>query len=732
MRSDVLARSAVGRLRLSGRCRAALICRARWHWIAPMLPAIALAQQPPSSSETSSLDRVVVTATRTERSLADVPASVTVISRDEIAATPGQSVDDVLRVAGVEMSLIPSYQNHPTSSLISMRGLNSGVTSHALVMIDGVPINDGFSGFVQWNRVPLEYVERIEIVRGGGASLWGTYALGGVINIITRAPGKSALDVEAGYGTFNTYRAYGYGALAEGDSAKVSLSVARWSTDGFNQVAPQWRNASTIWDKTSFTADNVQLGGYFTPSPTLSVQARLNYHHNEQTLLTPLQPNSHRIWNGDIAVTQRFGNDTRLTGTLFHNNGHFVTDNAGWDAYFNATPGFPTEEVLSNRHVTESKDTGASLVWSTRINDTLRLASLGVDFRQISGSDTGDIYDDVYGSTSGTPGAFLRTDVGSGRQRYAGVFGQLGAFPLPGLEVLGSLRAQYIRNDQSFDGAGPSGGMGNLPDTSLHSVDPRVSLRYELSQDVALRAAAYKAFNAPNLDQLHRSFGVSGGIFLPNPDLKPERLTGAELGVDLNLGRVATQITLFENRLHDLITSVPLTPDQLAFYGVFFGTQWANAGKARSRGLELDARWALTQTLQARITYYYTDATIQASPDPTAVGQPLAYLPKNQATIGLNYDDRKYQAGLIGRWVGSSLGVQGDPTFFESNGWGVHQDAHFTVDASAGVALSRNASLFLQGVNLFDRNYIADNSGYFAPLRGTPRSVFGGVRMRFA
>jgi len=274
MRSDVLARSAVGRLRLSGRCRAALICRARWHWIAPMLPAIALAEQPPSSSETSSLDRVVVTATQTERSLADVPASVTVISRDEIAATPGQSVDDVLRVAGVEMSLIPSYQSHPTSSLISMRGVKSGVTSHALVMIDGVPINDGFSGFVQWNRVPLEYVERIEIVRGGGASLWGTYALGGVINIMTRAPGKSALDVEAGYGTFNTYRAYGYGALAEGDSAKVSLSVGRWSTDGFNQVAPQWRNASTIWDKTSFTADNVQLGGYFTPSSTLTVQAR--------------------------------------------------------------------------------------------------------------------------------------------------------------------------------------------------------------------------------------------------------------------------------------------------------------------------------------------------------------------------------------------------------------------------------------------------------------------------
>jgi outer membrane receptor protein involved in Fe transport len=692
-----------------------------WHAI----PFAALAEEPPSS-----LERVVVTATRSERTLADVPASVTVISREEIAATPAQSVDEVLRVAGVEMTLVSSYQAHPTSALISMRGLKSGVTSHVLVMVDGVPINDGFSGFVQWNRVPLENIERIEIVRGGGASLWGTYALGGVINIITRAPAASTVQVEAGYGTFDTYRAYGYGALAAGDNAHVSLAASRWGTGGFNQVAPQWRNDSTIWDKTSFDASNVQLGGRFTPAPGVSVQAHVNYHTNDQTLLTPVDSNTHRIWNGDVAVNWRLGSGSSLSATLFHNDGHFETHNSGWDAYFNATPGYPTEEVLSNTHVTRAKDTGASLVWSTRSDDTLRLASVGVDYREISGSDTGTIYDDVYGSATGTPGAFLRTDVGSGRQRYAGIFGQVDLFPAAGLELLGSVRAQYIRNDRGFDGIGPEGGLGNLPDTTLHSVDPRLSLRYAIAPEIALRAAAYTAFNAPNLDQLHRSFGVSGGLFLPNPDLRPERLTGAEIGVDFSWSHVSTQVTLFENRVRDLITSVPLTPEQLAFYGVFFGTQWANAGKARSRGLELDNSVSITPALQARVAFYYTDAKIEESPDPAAVGQPLAYLPKTQATIGLNYDDRGLQASLLGRWIGSSIGVQGDPTFFESNGWGVQQDSHFTVDASIGIALNANLSLFLQGVNLFDRNYIADNSGFTAPLRGTPRSFFAGVRAR--
>jgi len=144
---------------------AALIC------CAVSLSSLARAQQP-GAVEPAPLDRVVVTATRSERSITDVPASVIVIMRDEIAATPAHSVDEILRGAGVEMSLTSSYQTHPTGNLIGMRGTKSGVTSHVLVMVDGVPINDAFSGFVQWNRVPLENIERIEIVRGGGASLW--------------------------------------------------------------------------------------------------------------------------------------------------------------------------------------------------------------------------------------------------------------------------------------------------------------------------------------------------------------------------------------------------------------------------------------------------------------------------------------------------------------------------------------------------------------------------------
>ena len=79
-----------------------------------------------------------------------------------------------------------SYQVHPTANSVSMRGLG-GI--RALVLLDGVPINDPFFGYVQWNRVPMESIQRVEIVRGGGSPLWGNYAMGGVINLLSRRPG---------------------------------------------------------------------------------------------------------------------------------------------------------------------------------------------------------------------------------------------------------------------------------------------------------------------------------------------------------------------------------------------------------------------------------------------------------------------------------------------------------------------------------------------------------------
>ena len=180
------------------------------------------------------VEEVIVTATRGERSLADIPASASVVTSTEVQDTPAQSLDDVLRhVPGVNLPIQSGIEAHPTADNISMRGLG-GI--HALVLLDGVPLNDPFFGYVQWGRVPMEAVDHIEVVRGGGSPLWGNFAMGGVINIITRTSEQDTAVAEAAGGSFGTYRSSVYGSYGVGAGNRVSVSAAFDGTDGFQAV----------------------------------------------------------------------------------------------------------------------------------------------------------------------------------------------------------------------------------------------------------------------------------------------------------------------------------------------------------------------------------------------------------------------------------------------------------------------------------------------------------------
>ncbi|MGH7396256.1 MAG: TonB-dependent receptor plug domain-containing protein, partial [Candidatus Rokuibacteriota bacterium] len=130
---------------------------------------------PARAQEAERLEPVVVTATRTEQRLGEAPASVSVLTREDLRQTAAQSLDDVLRqVPGFSLfRRSSSLVSHPTTQGVSLRGIGPSGASRALVLLDGIPINDPFGGWVYWNRVPLQSVEQVEVVRGGGASVWG-------------------------------------------------------------------------------------------------------------------------------------------------------------------------------------------------------------------------------------------------------------------------------------------------------------------------------------------------------------------------------------------------------------------------------------------------------------------------------------------------------------------------------------------------------------------------------
>ena len=688
------------------------------------LPA-ATAQAPADSQEPATkLPGIVVTTVRREQAppppsgpvatdgqsgeivgsqAANQPVSVAVVPRQQIEQTPAQSIDDVLRtVPSVNVPLAASYQVHPTANSFSMRGLG-GI--RALVMVDGVPINDPFFGYVQWNRVPLNNIERVEIVRGGGSPLWGNYAMGGVVNIITRVPGKNEVGVQAGYGSYQTYRTDTYADVVVSNGFKVRANFDSWGTAGFRQIDPSF---GPIYVPTSFDAINGQVTAYFAPDSTLRGYLRFNYHENDQQLTTPLQTNDQRIYDFSGSVTKVIG-PSDITVTAFHEHSRFLTNNTGQP--FGVPVGFG--EFLQNRHTTPVDATGASVQWSTRFNSVFRLFSIGADYHLIDGKDSAAIFDEF--------GTQVRTDVGRGKQQFLGAFVQANVFPTENLEILASARFQNFLNFDGFDGVG---GLGNVPDNSVNSFDPRVSIRYAFTPSFAVRGAAYTSFRAPNLDNLYRAFSVPFGVFEPNSQLRPEKLRGVEAGFDVKWGTVAaTQVTAYYSEIKDLITFRNLDASELPA-GFFFGTRNINAGRAEVKGIEANTDWFIQSNLKATFGYAYSDSRIVENEfDPASVGNQQAGIPKQQASVGLTYlNSHDWRVSTRLRWLDESWG---------DNAHTLPIDSHFVVDASLAYKLSKSSELFVNIENLFDRRYVVDNSGFNPPLFGTPFTAFAGVRMKF-
>lgn len=156
-----------------------------------------------ATKNVSSLDEVVVTATKVEEAAEDIANDVTVITRKEIESGSYRNLSEVVRsVTGLKLF---EYGSPGASSSVSLRGSTSEQT---LVMIDGKRLNKPGDGQVDLNAipVPLENIERIEILRGASSALYGADAMGGVINIITKVPDESVTNLAASYGRFVTSR----------------------------------------------------------------------------------------------------------------------------------------------------------------------------------------------------------------------------------------------------------------------------------------------------------------------------------------------------------------------------------------------------------------------------------------------------------------------------------------------------------------------------------------------
>lgn len=667
-----------------------------WALAAALLPAaLPLRAEPPPVL--GPLDVFVITASRRAQPLRRTTAHVSVLTSSDVKASPARALDDVVRhAAGVHMKTGGSAVIPPATQTVSMLGAGGG--ARALVLMDGLPLTDGFGGWVNWSKAPTPLVERVEILRGGSSSLYGTSAMSGVINILTRDPVERAADLDVSFGSRRTRRLNLYASETFRRKFGVSAAFDRWETGGYQWLQPPVRGPidRDVWARgwsTHLKAASLSGGAggplWFARAIAFSERRGHGLDHFFSSR------DSLEAGGGFRVVTDASG---ELRGTAFAGRHLLDASNAAVNAA-------RTTEALFVRSYMPSLDSGGGLQWSRPFDALASSVTLGVDVRHVYARNNQDEYS--------AAGAYQRSLSSGGQQTNVGTYALASLEPLPGVVLTPSARVDHWRNHHALQQT--SAGTAALPSKDFTFLSPRLGARWQLAEPFAARAAVYRAFTAPTLQSLYRGARAQGATLLPNAGLGPEiTRVGAELGGDWIIGTGLVRATLFWQELTDAIAAVTIAP----------GTQQArNIGSVRSRGFLLEAPWRLGERWSAKPAYTYTNATIRGNvAAPATVGNTLPEIPVHFASLSLGFDDpRVATARLTGRWL--------------SRRWGndAHTqplDEHLVLDLRVSRRLTPALEVYFDAENLLDRRYTAWQLGG-QPVLGEPLYLGVGARLRY-
>jgi outer membrane receptor protein involved in Fe transport len=627
-------------------------------------------------------EEVTVTSSRTEVRVGDTPASVVVLTNKELATTAALGVDDVLRqVPGFSLfRRSGSRTANPSSQGVSLRGIGASGPSRAVVLRDGIPLNDPFGGWVYWDRVPRASISSIEVLRGGSSDLYGTGALSGVINILTRPTVYPGVLAEAAFGNQNSPSLSLSACLVSGKWAMTASGEAFY-TSGYILVAPEDRGSVDT------RAASQHLTGDFTirrsNSPKASIFARVSLFGEARKNGTTLQNNDTGI--GELAL----GGDWQTTsgGKM---SWRLFAGKQVFNQTFSAVAADRNSEELTRRDRIPSWQVGASGQW-THPAGTRRMFVLGFETRLINGRS------DQTGYSAASPVAAV--DVG-GSQWTIGLYAEH-------LLMIGSrflltmgLRADEWKNyrgssiERSLVFPGPPI-LTFFENRSDNALSPRLSLQYRLGNGLKINASGYGAFRAPTLYELYRSFRVGDIVTLPNSELRAERLAGGELGVSLTgfLGHAALRATFFWSMISDPIANVTLAvaPDLIT-------RKRMNLGTSQSRGLELEGEARLSKNLSFSIGCQLVDARVVSfSANPLIEGLRVPQVPWQQLTFQAKYASQGgWTASLQGRLIGAQF--EDDRNLLPLAGF-------VTLDMYVARRIRPGLDLFASVENLLDRRY---------------------------
>lgn len=672
---------------------------------------------PPPVTPTA-LPEIVVTAARLPPAAAD--AAFSVVRIDQAVLSRSSRLDEALRsVPAVSLfRRTSSAAANPTTQGISLRAIAPSGAGRTLVLLDGVPLNDPFGGWVIWSQATPESLESLDGIRGAGSGPYGAGALTGTITLRERAKG-GALDVSAS--ERGGLRAAGSASTRVGAVA-VTLSGLREVSDGYVPVrGPAAGAADTPLDLDSRSAAlrvDTALG-----QANLSVRAatweedrgsglagtRANASGHSLSATAAQAPTADgygwrlQAWRIDSNLANSSASVSADRSTTTPANDQFKTPATGWGL-----------NAALRRRMADFA--GGRLEWE-----------LGADARFNDG-ETNELFSNPTGA------GFTRIRRAGGETAVAGAYVDASWTAAEWL-VAGGVRVDRWENTGGFrqENTLATGAVllnESDPDRSGEVVSARLAVRRDLGGGYAARAAAYSGFRPATLNELHRPFRVGNDITEANAALTPETLKGVETGLAFERDGVRWGASVFWNQIEDAIVNVTLGSGPATFPRAGFVPaggvlrQRQNAGTIDAWGVEVAGTLDLSSAVSLNAAASWTDAEIDGGSSAAQLtGLRPAQAPEWSATAGLDWraTDRLTLA-LAARYESSR---------FDDDLNSRVLDAAVTLDARAEWAFTPSATLWMAADNLFDEDVEVSETGTGVAGYGPPRTLSIGLRLSY-
>jgi outer membrane receptor protein involved in Fe transport len=650
-------------------------------------------------------EQVTVTAYRAPLGELESAATTRVLSQQALEQNAGVTLDDKMReLPGVEtFRRSSSLVANPTSQGISLRGLGSTSASRTLVTEDDVPLNDPLGGWIHWQEQPELSVQSIQLVRGGASDLYGSSAIGGVVNVIPARPASDELEIDTTYGGEETFDESVLGQMKRGPYGAM-IAGGVMGTVGYIQEAPSQRGPvdqpSNVHSQDALVEGERDVVGLrlFVRGSALN-----DSRHNG----TVYQFNKTRLvrytTGGDWQNARKATLGLRLYGSDETYRQTFSSiSNAG-------TFGIPTctyrcGEVPSKYSFVPDNELGAAAHWNQ---------PLGAGLLLVAGADVHDVrvwdQEQMFGATAAV------TNLSDHQRDSAGYLE--GMWVRWGWTVTASGRLDWFQNydgnERSLTASGWVPTASQPPVFGQRIFDPRLGVTRKVGTHWAFSASGFRAFRAPTPNELYRSTQVGNDLTLPNGGLTSEWATGTEEGVATEQPWGSVRASFFLTEVDKPIDAVTTNPNSSPIL-----LKRENLGQIDSLGISLDYEVKPLSWLFADGGYQYAHAVV--SQGVQELGNWIPEVARNMATLNLRaYKPTMGTLSLEGR-------ISGHMFDDDANDYYLH--GYFRLDAYASHALGGRFEVFGAGENLLNRAIEVSKTP--TTTLGQPRVARAGVLVR--